>query len=406
MPSVRPMAEDTRRLAPARLAQLLLVVAVGSSVPWPGSATREVASVGLSYKHLSKDHLRPEDDASAARCQEALGWPHLYIMWEAQSQSNAARFLAFLQAFQGITVLEVHRMRFSRDAQQFADCHRNFYQNNQCGEMPEYSAVFHSPERLKRDKGLGAFTVILYGFDCKAAAHNSEVTDASSPWEGRYLDFHRQFKRWVRDNFASGHSGYTIHGTQNRLEAMVDIRSLFNMGKYHRLEKKARVRKAWDGHSVKEHREPVCPKVMEDPCGTLYTSGDVRNDTVVEFDGVVVREHPLAGFMAAVELRTEYLAALEGTGQRIDVPMLGRVHIMVTIAEGGAVRVPTRVSLEKRYDAAMLLNILKNNQALLQGLLKEKIGSVWFENWRVSSATIGVSNLLNEVRSVMEHVHG
>eukprot|EP00951_Prasinocladus_malaysianus_P012306 scaffold91676_cov37-Prasinocladus_malaysianus.AAC.1 len=94
--------------------------------------------------------------------------------------------------------------------------------------------------------------------------------DTHSRWDGKYTKFLRMFKREVRDNFATG-SQYTIHGTQSKMEAMVDIRSLFGEGKYEQLTDLAVSGSKWDGR-VTRHDEPVCPEYREHLCKELFAA--------------------------------------------------------------------------------------------------------------------------------------
>eukprot|EP00873_Tetraselmis_striata_P002922 jgi/Tetstr1/423186/TSEL_001306.t1 len=255
-----------------RSARLVLVVAVVmAATAWraaPATPRSLLSGDPYSYHIVRREKL---DQTTAARCQDVLGWPQLYIMWENQSEKNAQRFIHFLKHFRGMRILEVHRMQFSSHSSKFAQCHLQFYQNNQCGKIPSYTKAFHKQEYLERSKGTGPFTVILYAFDCAEAAKNHDISGKENKWGGHYLSFIRFFKRRVRDVFSTG-SQYTIHGTQNKLEAMIDIHSLFGPDKYQQLADDAAAGGKWDGQSEMVHESSVCPKVREDPCGSLFSA--------------------------------------------------------------------------------------------------------------------------------------
>mmetsp|Transcript_25365 Transcript_25365/g.70958 ORF Transcript_25365/g.70958 Transcript_25365/m.70958 type:complete len:258 (-) Transcript_25365:273-1046(-) len=203
----------------------------------------------------------------SARCEEVIGYAHLFILWERSPSHNNKLFLEQLEKTDGIDIMEVHEMHFSKGADAFADCHLNFYTNNNCGTVPGYSHVFMSKDYLSRTKGVGPFKVVLYKFNCQ----DTQSQGMLNVWRGIYSDYLRTLKAVLRKNYSTI-SKFTIHGTMNRLESIVDIESLFGPGKYDELTASAKQGKRWDGQ-VTVHREVVCPTRRTRPCETAYEKG-------------------------------------------------------------------------------------------------------------------------------------
>lgn len=221
----------------------------------------------LEYNAALKTKWASADADIVARCEDVVGYPHLFILWERSPPKNNERFLDSLEKTDGIDVMEVHTMHFEQGADGFAECHLNFYTNNNCGKEPSYSQVFMSRDYLSRMKGVGPFTVVLYKFNC---------TDTNSQailnlWRGLYSDYLRALKASLRKQYSTV-SKFTIHGTMNRLESMVDIESLFGPEKFGELTKLAKQGLRWSGQIV-DHKTSACPVRRTRPCETTYENG-------------------------------------------------------------------------------------------------------------------------------------
>lgn len=197
---------------------------------------------------------------TVSMCETVIGYPHLFILWSKTSSRNEKAFLNELEKTDGITIMEVHRMHFPQTEQGFADCHMNFYQNNNCGSKPTYSKTFQSREYLARTKGVGPFKVVLFSFDC-SDTHSQGLTNL---WRGLYSDYLRLLKATLRQKYATG-TKFTIHGTMSRMEAEIDIESLFGPDYYMELTAMARQGVQWRGKVV-DHSEKMCPATRKRPC--------------------------------------------------------------------------------------------------------------------------------------------
>ena len=220
------------------------------------------------YKNALKEKwIRRKDADPVKRCEDVIGYPHLFILWHRSHPRNNKRFLDALERSDGIDIMEVHKMQFEHGAASFAKCHLNFYINNCCGVEPTYSSVFMSQDSLLRTKGDGPFTVVLYRFNCSDTTSQGIL---NIWWHSLKSEYLRALKTSLRKDYSTA-GKYTIHGTMNRLEAMVDIESLFGNGKYAQLEAMARSVTSWD-KKVSEHTGTICPARRKRPCEEVFES--------------------------------------------------------------------------------------------------------------------------------------
>ena len=210
------------------------------------------------------------------RCEEVVGYPHLFILWHRSPPQNNKRVMEALERSDGIDVMEVHHMQFESGAEGFCKCHLNFYTNNHCGvEQPADLRKRKKKEREKtkivlRNKGDGPFTVVLYSFNCSDTTSQGILglrRSLDSLEESEYLN---ALKTSLRKDYSTV-SKFSIHGTMNRLEAMIDIESLFGKSKYAELEAMARSGKRWD-KKASEHQGATCPTIRERPCEEVFES--------------------------------------------------------------------------------------------------------------------------------------
>ena len=200
------------------------------------------------------------------RCEDVVGYPHLFVLWHRSPPQNNKRFMEALERSDGIDIMEVHQLQFESGAEGFRKCHLNFYTNNGCGVEPTYSAVFMSRDYLLRTKGDGPFTAVLYRFNCSDTTSQGIL----GLWRSLNSEYLRALKTSLRKDYSTV-SKFTIHGTMNRLEAMIDIESLFGKGKYAELEAMARSGKRWD-KKVSEHKGTICPTRRKRPCEEVFES--------------------------------------------------------------------------------------------------------------------------------------
>jgi len=212
------------------------------------------------------DKRKDKDLDLVKRCEEVVGYPHLFVLWHRSPPQNNKRFMEALERSDGINIMEVHHMEFEKGAEGFRKCHLNFYTNNGCGNEPTYSQVFMSRDYLLRTKGDGPFTVVLYSFNCSDTTSQGIL----GLWRGLNSEYLRALKTSLRKDYSTI-SKFTIHGTMNRLEAMIDIESLFGKDKYPELEAMARSGKRWD-QQVSEHKGTSCPTRRKRPCEDVFES--------------------------------------------------------------------------------------------------------------------------------------
>eukprot|EP00873_Tetraselmis_striata_P012364 jgi/Tetstr1/432628/TSEL_021997.t1 len=246
------MATSVRGSAAVLLAGLLLPAllasAAGRALQGPDVNDYRAALKGVTWND------------TVSMCETVIGYPQLFILWNKSSSRNAKAFLNELEKTDGVTIMEVHRMHFPQSEQGFADCHMNFYTNNNCGIQPSYSKTFLSREYLARTKGVGPFKVVLFSFDC-SDTHSQGLTNL---WRGIYSDYLRLLKAALRQKYATG-TKFTIHGTMSRAEAEIDIESLFGAGYYDELTQKAKGGLQWNGKII-EHDRTICPETRKQPC--------------------------------------------------------------------------------------------------------------------------------------------
>lgn len=230
------------------LLPVVLVAAAGRSLPAPDFNDYRAALKSVNWT----DHTR--------MCETVIGYPQLFILWNKSSARNEKKFLEALEKTDGVTIMEVHRMRFPQNEQGFADCHMRFYTNNNCGIQPTYSKTFMSREYLARTKGVGPFKVVLYAFNCQDT-HSQGMMNL---WRGIYSDYLRLLKATLRQKYATG-TKFTVHGTMSRAEAEIDIESLFGEGYYEELTEMAKQGVQWRGR-VTDHPDTMCPVARKTPC--------------------------------------------------------------------------------------------------------------------------------------------
>ena len=224
------------------------------------------------YKRALRAKWRGQGIDTVKRCEDVIGHPHLFILWHSSPPQNSKRVMEALERSDGINIMEVHKMRFEPGAAGFAECHLNFYTNDSCGVQPLAGVSTHGAdqEKLLRMKGDGPFTAVLYSLNCSETAFRGIGVQYSLNIRGQESEYLRTLKSSFRIPLPIAIK-FSIHGTVNRLEAMIDIEALFGKGKYAELEAMARSGKRWD-KKVSEHKDAICPTRRERPCEEVFES--------------------------------------------------------------------------------------------------------------------------------------
>lgn len=195
-----------------------------------------------------------------------MGDVHVFIFWHALGERLTRAGIQAVADTPGVTLLEVHVMRWPSSTDSFAACHRKFYANNHAekGYAVPQRRRYYKPELIESSKGTGPFTVVLFAVDCDSV---KDVHVAPCGRQGDECDNAPKavmlltLKRMLRKRISTTNK-YAIHGTVNGNEAVHDVTSLFGPGYYSRLVSKKHEKRSWNGE-LTTHPSVECVDALQ-----------------------------------------------------------------------------------------------------------------------------------------------